>query len=487
MLRDHARSLGLLSTSFCFLLLFIALLHPASRTLLRPFDGSSEKTVRFHFLVPTTNTNSEVCKLIASSTILGYPAPSLLGWEGRGRWNGSESHLFKLSETVFYLNTLRKEQDDDLVLILDAFDVWLQLPPEVLIRRYYQALAKENEALRRDGILDKSSPDGSRIRNTILFGVDKFCWPQNDEVIPCWAAPNSSLPEDLYGPGTDKEDVKLRPRFLNSGSIMGPVKDIRNLFKATMDQITLEWDDDFIHKTSDQHYLSILWGDQEEARLAVRNGTSHRLDEQTHTEFHIAVDHESDAFQINNWHSQYVTWMTFNRTTAPSMSSSAAFNPGRLDRLNLTEEITSLPGPFSADNETMTLPTELGWKDVMLGTNTATGVIFPLYHITGDKLMRGRWWPRMWFHPHGEELLKAARKRWLASVADTGQHVAAHFDGVKYVSVQPNNGDVFQSMRARDRSNIKGGAWNDLGEYMSWNEICGREEEKVFVTRRVPL
>ncbi|EME38742.1 hypothetical protein DOTSEDRAFT_75477 [Dothistroma septosporum NZE10] len=487
MLRDHVRSLSLLSVSLGFLFLFVALFRPASRNALRPFDNTTTKTKNFHFLVPTTNTNQEVCKLIASSSILGYPAPSLVGWEGRGRWNGTESHLFKLSETVFYLNTLRKEQDDDLVLILDAFDIWLQLPPEVLIRRYFRAIEKENELLRRDGILDKTSPDGSPVRNTVLFGVDKFCWPQNEDVIPCWAAPNSSLAHDIFGPGTDKEEVKLRPRFLNSGTIMGPVKDIRSLFKATIDQIPLEWDDDFIHKTSDQHYLSILWGDQEEARMAIRNGTADRLEDQMRTEYHIALDHESDAFQVNNWYSQYVTWMSFNRSSNASLARHTTFSPGRLDRLALPEDVASLPGPYSADSETSLLPATLSWSDVMLGTNTATGAIFPLYHITGDKLMRGRWWPRMWFHPHGEALLKAARKRWLDGVRTAGHHVAAEIDNVKYIAVPPNNGDVFQSMRSRDKSNVKGGAWNDLGEYMSWNEICGREEEKVFVTRKVPL
>lgn len=489
-LGKNGRSLLLIFSSLFVLLLFFVSLHPPTRTLLHPLHGVADKPRGFHFLLPTTSTNSEVCKLIGSGTILGYPAPSLLGWEGRGRWNGSESHLFKLSETLFYLNTLRKEQDDDLVLLLDAFDIWLQLPPHVLIARYNRAIAKENEILRRDGLLDRPAPDGTPIRNTILFGVDKFCWPQNGEVIPCWAAPNSSLPDDIFGPGTDGgEDVKLRPRFLNSGSIMGPVKDIRNLFRTTIEQIDLEWDDDFIHKTSDQHYLSILWGDQEEARMAVRNGTGRLLESQSAMEFHMAVDHASDAFQVNNWNSQYMTWMTFNHSTRDN-TSQAARSLGRLDQLQLDPEITSSPGPFSAadpDDATDGLPVELGWEDVSLGTNTATGEVFPLYHITGNKLVRGQWWPRMWFHPHGEALLKAARKKWLAKVHSAGHFEVADVGGIKYTAVQPNNGDIFQNMRARDKSNAKGGAWNDLGEFMSWNEICGREEKAVFLTRVVPL
>lgn len=483
--REHGQSLLMLATSASFFVLFLVTLHPTDRSPLRFFDDPVVNRRGFHFLVPTTNANSEVCKLLGSSAILGYPTPSLLGWEGRGRWNGSESHLFKLSETLYYLNTLRKEQDNDLVLVLDAYDVWLQLPPSVLVRRYQKALAKENDILRRIGILDKQSPDGASIRNTILFGADKFCWPQNGNVIPCWAAPESPLPPTFFGPGTDREEVKMRPRFLNSGSIMGPVKDLRNLFKATVDQVALEWDDDFIHKTSDQHYLSILWGDQEEARLAVRNGSDHVLQNQIYTEFHIAVDHESDAFQVNNWYSQYVTWMMFNQSShgGHSSSSSSLINPGRLDRFNLTQDVLLSQLPFATSDGNEHLPANRTWTEVMLGTNTLTASVFPLYHITGDKLMRNRWWPRMWFHPYGEALLELARERWLATVRSEGHHVVAEINGVKYISAQPTHGDVYQAMRARDKTNLKGGVWNDLGEYMSWNEICGQHEERVFVGR----
>lgn len=490
MLRVYGQSLLLLSAAFLFFSLFLCLLRPPQTSLFHPFGGSSQQTRGIHFLLPTTSTNPEVCKVIFGGAVLGYPVASLLGWEGRGRFNGSESHLFKLSETLFYLNTLRKDQDDDLVLLLDAFDVWLQLPPEVTIRRYLQAIEKENRRLRESNLLGALSTDGQAIENTILFGADKFCWPQDGQKIACGAVPNSSLPFDFLGPNTDGEEVSMRPRYLNSGTIMGPVGHLRDLFRATLEKVDLEWNDDFEHKTSDQHYLSILWGEQEVARTRVQNGTASDFleGEDDQVEFHVAVDHESDAFLVQNWYSQYLTWMTFNRSTATAGTekTSSLYNAGRLDRLSLADDILSLPGPYDAarEDEMTSLPTQLSWSDVMLGTNTATGTVFPLYHLTGNKMMRGLWWARMWFHPHGEELLRAARKRWLAIIKAEGQHVVADVNDVKYVAKLPNDPrDVFQAMRARDKANLHGGAWNDLGEYMSWNEICGKHEAKVFLGR----
>lgn len=494
-LGKHARSLQLILSSLSVLLFFFIFFHPASRTILHPFRGPQQKTLGLHFLVPTTSTNVDVCQLIFSASALGYPAPSLLGWEGRGKFNGTENHLFKLSETLFYLNTLRKDRDDDLVLLLDAFDVWIQLPPELLIQRYYKAIEKDNRRLHREGILDKTAEDGDVIRNRILFGADKFCWPPSDDR-PCDSGPSSPLPDHIFGPHPESEETKIRPRYLNSGTIIGPVRDVRNLFRASLDAVDARWDDDYMHKTSDQHYLDMLWEEQEAARMRVRNGTSQKLEEgEPPLEFHIALDYESDAFQVNNFYSPYVTWMTYNRSAALNATTekharrshtktvSHSYHPGRLDRLKLADDIISLPGPYSAatQNNDMGLPTTSTWRDVMLGTNTATGEVFPVYHITGDKLLRGEWWPRFWFHPHGEALLHAARAAWLTRLEAGQEHVLGHIGGVKYVAAESSSGDVFQGMKARDKDNMKGGAWNDLGEYMRWDELCGEEERLIFV------
>jgi hypothetical protein len=107
---------------------------------------------QFRLLLPATGINVDLCRLVLSAAITGYPKPILLGWGGHGQYNGSESHLFKISETFAYLNSLPPSADDDLVLVLDAYDIWLQLRPDVLIKRYHAAIEKANTRVRREGI-----------------------------------------------------------------------------------------------------------------------------------------------------------------------------------------------------------------------------------------------------------------------------------------------------------------------------------------------
>lgn len=81
------------------------------------------KSRQLHYLLPATAANLNFCRLLLSSTITGYPEPILIGWGGHGKYDGAKSHLFKISETLAYLKNLPPSNDDDLVLLVDAYDV----------------------------------------------------------------------------------------------------------------------------------------------------------------------------------------------------------------------------------------------------------------------------------------------------------------------------------------------------------------------------
>lgn len=180
----------------------------------KPFRWPFRNTkTQLHLLLPATASNLNLCKLLLSSTIAGFPNPILLGWEGHGQYNGSKSHLFKISETLAYLNTLPASADEDIVLVLDAYDVWLQLPPDVLIRRYFQAIDKANKRLKSESIYGVEH-GGAVVKQSILFGPDKTCWPDDERRAACWAVPESSLPDDIFGPATDTWMVPNRPKWL---------------------------------------------------------------------------------------------------------------------------------------------------------------------------------------------------------------------------------------------------------------------------------
>lgn len=53
------------------------------------------------------------------------------------------------------MNNLTADNDYDMMLMADAYDLWLQLPPSTLIRRFQELEAK------------------------IVIGADQWCWPND--------------------------------------------------------------------------------------------------------------------------------------------------------------------------------------------------------------------------------------------------------------------------------------------------------------------
>lgn len=78
------------------------------------------------------------------------------------------SHLGKITETLKYLSTFNSSNDADLVMLLDAYDIWLQLPPAVLLSRYAR-LNRAVDELRAQ----QMGPAGNNHVQTIIFGAGK--------------------------------------------------------------------------------------------------------------------------------------------------------------------------------------------------------------------------------------------------------------------------------------------------------------------------
>lgn len=175
----------------------------------------------------------------------------------------------------------------------------------------------------------------------------------------CWAVSNTNLDEYAFGPETSSPlQSRSQPRWLNSGTIMGPARDLKDLFEATLAEI------DANHTTdSDQFYLAEIFGKQEFARLqqksdlleqykAVRYGDElgdpslqfTRSDANTaglRTEYHIGIDYESKMFQTLAFWKQYLTWM---RPSDSWSGTSLVHNPYALRLPADILESTSLVG-----------------------------------------------------------------------------------------------------------------------------------------------
>ena len=438
---------------------------------------------QFHLLLPATGSNVDLCKLLLSAAITGYPNPILLGWEGHGQHNDSESHLFKISETLAYLNSLPPSADNDLVLVLDAYDIWLQLRPDVLIRRYHATVEKANARLRREGI-HGITHGGAKVKQSIIFGPDKTCWPDDERRAACWAVPESSLASDVFGPATDTWMVPNRPRWLNSGTIMGPAQDMRAMFAGTMDVLRRKYDDRYEYRTSDQYYFQEMWAEQEIGRLVLRDGKVKvllmqggmlgavpNIPKDIRTEYHVALDYESDVIQTSWAYTDYLTWMRFNHSTTPLFDHAISGSTKRIDQMVLSDDIGSSPPPFASDKSKDGLPTGKQWADMMLGTNVITQQAFPVWHMTGDKSYRTRWWPRMWFHPHAEALLNASKRE--ASGRKHGARVVAKVKGVSYTGAELELGGEYSETGV--------GVWADQGTFLPWDWMCGTYSEELFL------
>ncbi|CAK3993329.1 Hypothetical predicted protein [Lecanosticta acicola] len=454
-------------------------------------------TRKIHLILPATGPTIDLCKLLLSGGILGYPEPIFIGWEGRGIFNGSQSHLFKITETLTYLRTLPREADTDMIVILDAYDIWLQLRPDVLLNRYYEVLRKNDLRLQKDGILGKQI-NGYKIESKIIIGPDKIYWPQGPEDPATWAVPQSPLPEDIFGPDTDTDAPTSRPRWLNSGTIMGPAKEMRDYFAATVDMVSKIYDSSWEFRTSDQYYFAEVWAEQEVMRRKLQaelkgqafqpslvpgtneTGIVPHIPAGKRTEYGILQDYNTDVFQTAAGFELWLTWMRFNGSTKPADLSrrrrSSSSTETRIDEMPLPAYVRDSAPPYAATRSSASA-NQSTWEQMLLGTNVIMKTVFPLFHMTGDKTLKYRWWPRMWFHPHAEALLTAGKR---AREEQEDPDFIADMHGIRWMQARPDLGKMGRYEAGKDG---KGGAWVDNGKYVRFANMCGSFEDYLYLRR----
>lgn len=532
----------------------------------------------FHFLIPATNSNKNLCRLLLSAVATRFPTPIFINWgqphdedpykvhmkkvkvshwtsaavesdhgpscaesqisphslQMRRKRTSLQTHVTRLltlhKGILDYLdliidgttsnNTITTQHD--LVLILDGFDIWLQIPPDVMIQRYYYIIDAANERLK-----DSLGPGGVKLMRkhglyqSVLFGPDKICWPEDATRTACWAVPESHLPRWAFGPETDSQKFRFhnRPRWLNSGTILGPAEDVRAVFRATYERIQTMYTID-----SDQFYFADIWGIQEYNRrnlsgnlpefLAQRvwahdgyEGDGHfeevtlqvpEVDE-GRKEYHITIDYASELFQTNAYYDKYITWGRFDGTPVPPSQSTknnldAKALTGRkllrdapLDpadpphksrgRRLLPEDINATQSPFdhlAAGNEAGDIPDHLRWHDLLLGRNKASGAVWGLIHFTPPKYWLDLWWFRMWYAPYAESIIRSAK----AITADT-PYTTTRDNRTWFPYIAENSAGLTAGMKA-------GGGFADTGEWMEWGQLCGRLEDMVFANLPEP-
>ncbi|KAH6717613.1 hypothetical protein BKA61DRAFT_732070 [Leptodontidium sp. MPI-SDFR-AT-0119] len=427
-------------------LIFVLALNMSSGGPHLPNSNPKEVDAKYlHILIPANKRDINLCKTVASAAVLKYPIPTLVNWKKNFSdpvfGNVGDSHIGKIKGVLDYLNTLPADRDDDLVVLVDGYDIWFQLRPETLLERYFDINQRADERVQKR--LGKTAAKTEGIRQSIVFSAQKKCWPRDSDDPACFAAPESSLPKDSYGPLTDtkvdndeNEYIKFRPRYLNSGVMMGELGSVKKFFNRSVEVMALGQ-----HKGSDQNVFSQIFGEQEYQREVIRErylSASKRFSRwlksafgmkeasvldphPTHKlmapaagapfEFGIGLDYASVLGHPTVFAEYDSEWVQYN-DPASIEQASKKLGISSQHVHGLPDDIAcSLPPFWSQNPDSDGLPQDQDWSNVTLHTNLWTASVPAMIHhnahINGMKNLRQKSWDKVWFQPYLRPLLNA--------------------------------------------------------------------------------
>ncbi|KAK9478977.1 hypothetical protein V1514DRAFT_329575 [Lipomyces japonicus] len=450
-------------------------------------SAAQERTV--HFIFPATQINKLVCKALFSAGLNSYPPPVLLNFNSVFR-DAEEARFMKIAAIHKYLTM--KVHDEDLVLIMDSYDTWFQLSADTLIERYYKIQEHDRKLYYKkhtrhtkstsgldlaatdpssSGITvsksgasgaDELIPDVSESKPTkkravddnsishdieeippyaehAIFGADKVCWPNKRTSAACSNVPNSTLPSGIYGPDTDTDvyEFKVRPRWLNSGNIIGPAKVLKEIYMRAFDVQQRSR----IH-FSDQLILADIYGKQD---LPIRiDYESYLFQTMTHSHSDVMYLYEDLVEDDEDPDAEHI-----DPITGVSSKSGAGGSANSNDDVNKFENKKLIDDAFFTVKRRRISEKHLAW-------NRVSGVVPAVLHFNGPKLALETWWNKMWWvHDqspvHRLQRLKHVRRTSGAFVDDDGtifkswKELCGKFDMFEYtpspfdnVKLRPN-------------------------------------------------
>ncbi|KAF9870626.1 hypothetical protein CkaCkLH20_11932 [Colletotrichum karsti] len=393
---------------------------------------------RLRVIVPADGPSPDLCKMLMSALVSEYPSPVIVNW-GRDfhkspGWFGG-SHLGKIDGTLEFLDAITSDRApkderlgaDDLVLVVDAYDLWFQLPPSLLVRRYMaQNHAADQRILKEWGVSSNSwfSSTSNKTdfipRQSIIISTQKKCWP--DPTLGadphCDELPESSAREDLYGPHTDEDPEQfhdVRPRYVNSGSFMGPVGDMRRMLRRAQEKVD-EKRAAGVDIFSDQGIFAEMFGEQEMWRASKRQYRASAKEDPSRIseieleadrfEYGIGLDYIQDLFTPTVFEEDDGEYVVLsNETALLKAAEDRVIIPPRVH--GVPEDILGVRNPISGAG----VDTEMEWSEMPLYTDfwstSVPVIVHHNAHRNGLKDHRlSEWWKRTWFFPHLRRLLE---------------------------------------------------------------------------------
>jgi len=360
-----------------------------------------------------------------SAAILGYPPPLLMGWEQTPGPEKRDEPTASIVATWNYLHSLDASHDDDVMVILNGDNAWMQLRPATLVDRFFDINRRANARLQ------ERIPKVLRhhdLKQQIVFGAQKEC-PEDLRGDPsCYAAPASELLNYAYGPNTDTkgktEHHRLaysRPRNLDGDLIAGTVRALRTLFSQATILRSMNEDT--------QHTMSQLFGLQLIYREVLRRNAgmkpnraftsgdimlmgAHMEKRPEGTfEFGIGLDYGSELGMNTAWAGKESDTIFFDNTSslqnAREVHGISVFTSG----VQIARDIANSLPPFWTFSREPKLPRWEHWDQIPLYTNLWTTNVPAIVHhgrstddATANKQLG---FEKAWFREHARTLLDA--------------------------------------------------------------------------------
>lgn len=339
-----------------------------------------------------------------------------------------------------YLRTLDESHDDDVMVIVNGDNAWMQLRPATLVDRFFDINRRANTRLR------ERMPKVLRhhdLKQQIIFGVQKEC-PEALRGDPgCYAAPASELLPHAYGPDTDtkgrnEEDrlIHLRPRFLDAGLITGTVRALRTLFSQAI--ILRAMGEDM------QQTMNRLFGLQLGYREMLRRGVGMKanpvlkaediklmrsyVDKRPNGtfEFSIGLDYGSELGMNTAWAGKESDTIYFDNPSslqnARDTRGISVFTGGLQIAWNIAN---SLP-PFWTFSREPKLPRWTHWDQIPLLINLWTTNVPAIVHHSpstdDESVTKQSGFDKAWFREHERTLLDAQIYAPMLPVAVAGEN-----------------------------------------------------------------
>lgn len=446
-----------------------------------------------HFLSPTSHGTVDSCRSMLSAQVLGYPVPTKHTWGDGHAKIESGYHVTVWWRILHYLQDLGSERDRDLVIVSSGYDAWFQLPPDVLIQRYHRINEDANKRIRNT--MGKAA-DLEDIRQRVIFSADKRCSPNAKEEPACYAVPESPLPKKIYRghfkPNVSQTDIELsdlRPKFLKLAVMIGPVREMRALWR----QVGKKSNEAHARgrKTDLQRIFNDIFGEQEYQRKVISarhsrlKGLSSWIRSQRQKEkgfapdssyltmdfyrgkpleFGIGVDYSGLISHTSAYIEEDFAWVRYNSTDdIKNASQQIQIKRPRITSLPLDLE-AARPPYFAFNNFDLQLPNET-WSEVPLMTNIRSGIVPAIIYDDGDRRNRSsrrdEWWHKMWFQPQLRRLIDV-------NILPSRRPVAVD-------AIHPDGGTVWF-----DREVERRGARTESGDWVPWEDVCNNNDADVF-------